>query len=80
MHASVANVFCMGALPVWVHISHLKPGGPGLMVMAFVVCSCRIQLESAAVKELFMRSKHSGDGKLVVAMRHCIGPADPEQA
>ena len=71
----MAIVFCMGALPVLVHISHLKAGGPRLMVMAFVVCSCRVQLKSAGVKDLSMRSKHSSIRKLLIAMRHCIGMA-----
>ena len=65
----------MGALPVWVQISHLKSTGPGLMVMGFIVCSCRIKPKSTGLKDPSMRSKQTGIGKLEVAMQHCIGLA-----
>ena len=71
----VANASGMGALPVWVQVSHLEPSGPGLMVLACIVCSCKIELGSAGVKDRSMRSKHSGRCRLLHKMRHCIGLA-----
>ena len=65
----------MGALPVWAQISHQEPTGPGLMVLAFIVCSCRTKLESADLQDPSMRSKQLGIGKLEGALRHCIGQA-----
>ena len=75
VHAAAIKVSCMGALPARVHISHLKPTGPGLMVLTVIVCSCRTELESAGVKDPSTRSKQSGIGKLEGALRHCIGQA-----
>ena len=68
VHAVVIKVSCMGASPVWAQISHQKPTGPGLMVLAFIVCSCRTKLKSAGAKGPSMRSRQLDIGKLEGAL------------